>query len=145
MLTLPQLQDVIGAIPSHHLLLESHAPYLSPDLWKVKKHAELVASLKKFATVTVPSHDIHEHKGDVCHYCRTTTTSHHSITLPFGKWECVYFNGPSTPFSNFFSCQIHYMEQNYISTEQIYQWIKAVDTGNTTIVLQIHKMTDPFQ
>ena len=60
------------------------------------------------------------------------------------KTEYKLFNGPNTPLSNFFPCKIDYQECEYNSTEQVYQWIKAVDIGNTYIADEILAHNDPF-
>ena len=135
------LQQAVTIIPSSQLLLESDSPYLSPDRntnhpWNIKHHGELLSSLKNIPLSLLQCMTLMN--TQILYQVKPA-----NVPDP-NKTEHKLFNGPNTPLSNFFPCKIDYQEHEYNSTEQVYQWIKAVDIGNTYIADEILAHNDPF-
>lgn len=60
--------------------------------------------------------------------------------------NCVCFGGihsNSSPFSNWYSCKIPYMGYSFNSTEQAYQFAKAIYCDDESAALKIRFTTDP--
>ena len=58
--------------------------------------------------------------------------------------NCIPFNDASTPFSNFFPCNVTYQKQSFHNIEQIYQWVKSIYIGNHYIASEIWQLTDRY-
>ena len=67
----------------------------------------------------------------------------HQISQSIYSRQHILFNGPTTPFSNFFLCKLQYHNNTFNSTEQIYQCIKAIDVGDQFIAHRILQHEDP--
>ena len=68
----------------------------------------------------------------------------HQMHQSIDSREHILFNGSTTPFLNFFPCKLQYHNNNFNSTEQIYQWIKAIDVGDQFIAQRILEHEDPY-
>ena len=152
LLNSPELQESVQAIPSNKLLLESDSPYLSPNEklnhpWNIKHHAELLASLKNLPlSLLMWITSINTRMLYQITQCEeiSPVSIPHQIDQSIYSRQHILFNGPTTPFSNFFLCKLQYHNNTFNSTDQIYQWIKAIDVGDQFIAHRILQHEDPY-
>ena len=132
-------------------MLESDSPYLSPSPWNIQQPEALLASMKNMplslfnqlpscntrALYYIPSILLQQQP-----HPQNAAKSITFKQLTIESRNCISFNGANTPFSNFFPCNVIYWTLSLHYTEQIYQWVKSIDTGNHCIASEIQELTD---
>ena len=115
LLNSPELKESVQAIPSNKLLLESDSPYLSSNWklnhpWNIKHYAELLASLKNLPLSLLTQitsintrmlYQITQQYEEI-----SPVSVPHQMHQSTNLREHILFNGPTTPFSNFFPCKL---------------------------------------
>ena len=131
-------------------MLESDPPYLSPKSMEHSTTCSITSKLKKtclfhsFNQLTSSNTNtrvsVLQQQPHPQNAAKSTLFKQPTIE----SRNCIPFNGANTPFSNFFPCNVTYQTQSFHNTEQIYQWVKSIDTVNHYIASEIWKLTNGY-
>ena len=153
-LSKPDIQEAVTAIPLEHLILETDSPYLDPiDIGKVQRREQglrnmpwsLMLHAKHIAAIwNMPMEMIVELSNQ-------NISSLYGVQSPTTRVPPVvdmspfYFQGKSHVMSNMYPCKIQTGNKTFHGTEQAYHYRCACDLGDWKAQNVIENSRDGFE